>query len=191
MSEMVGKQLGNFFGTFLQYDANNNSSLWRECMRLKIRLDARRPLKRKKKICKKDKTEVVVQCKYERLCDFCFICGMLTHTERFCKKKFDASSENVNREWGSWLRAPPRRVAGAPKSKWLREDGDGDWNLIYGKDNSQQQNGEGSIPNFTHAGSQMWNKRDCMADLSGATGGSNLNSKTVGGKQLWARFKWA
>lgn len=106
---------------------------------------------------------------------------MLTHTERFCKKKFDASSENVNRELGSWLRAPPRRVAGAPKSKWLREEGDGDWNLRYGKDNSQQQNGEGSIPNFTHAGNQMWNKQDCMADLSGAIGGSNLNSKIVGG----------
>lgn len=50
MTENVGKQLGDFFGTFLQYDVNNNSSIWRECMRLKVRVDVRKPLKRKKKI---------------------------------------------------------------------------------------------------------------------------------------------
>lgn len=78
MSENVGKQLGNFFGHFIEYDPNNNSSIWREFMRLKIRIDIRKPLKRKKKICRKDKSEVVVQCKYEKLGDFCFICGLVT-----------------------------------------------------------------------------------------------------------------
>lgn len=87
MSEAVGKQLGNFFGMFLQYDANNNSSIWRECMRLRIRLDVHKPLKRKKKICKKNKSEVVVQHKYERVGDFWFICGLLSHAKRFCKKQ--------------------------------------------------------------------------------------------------------
>lgn len=48
MTEAVGKQLGNFFGEFLQYDANNDTSIWRECMRIKISLDVRKPLKRKK-----------------------------------------------------------------------------------------------------------------------------------------------
>lgn len=109
MSEAVGKQLGNFFGSFIQYDSNNNSSIWREFMRLKIRVDIRKPLKRKKKILKKDRTEVVVNCKYERLSDFCFICGMLSHTERFCKKKFEGDGVSISKEWGSWLRAPLRR----------------------------------------------------------------------------------
>lgn len=67
MSEIVGKQLGNYFGMFIKYDSNNNSSKWREFMRLKVRIDVRKPLKRKKKICRKDKTEVVVNCKYEKL----------------------------------------------------------------------------------------------------------------------------
>ena len=57
MTEMVGKQLGNFFGTFLQYDAKNNSSIWREFMRIRIRVDVRKPLKRKKKIVKKKKRD--------------------------------------------------------------------------------------------------------------------------------------
>lgn len=91
MSEAVGKQLGNFFGSFLQYDSKNNSSIWREFMRLRIRIDIRKPLKRRKKICKKDKSEVMVSCKYEKLGDFCFICGMLSHTEHFCQKKLEAA----------------------------------------------------------------------------------------------------
>ena len=54
MLETVGKQLGNFFGEFPEYDAKNNTSIWRDCMRVRIRLDTRKPLKRKKKISKKD-----------------------------------------------------------------------------------------------------------------------------------------
>lgn len=103
MSEVVGKHLGNFFGTFLSYDPNNNTSIWRESMRLKIRVDARKPLKRKKKICKKDGTECIVHCKYERLGDFCFICGLVSHTERFCRIKHDTNTDEHVKEWGGWL----------------------------------------------------------------------------------------
>lgn len=38
MTETVGKQIGNFFGEFLEYDAKNNTSIWRECMRVRIDL---------------------------------------------------------------------------------------------------------------------------------------------------------
>lgn len=146
MSEVVGKQLGNFFGTFLEYDANNNSSIWREFMRLKIRMDVRKPLRRKKKICKRDKTEVIVHCKYERLGDLCFICGLLTHTERFCKKKFAGEGSVVSREWGAWLRAQSRRSGGGNRSKWLREEGGGDWSSKHGDDNSYQHDLGNAIP---------------------------------------------
>lgn len=81
MSEAVSKQLGDFFGEFLAYDPKNNSSIWRECMRIKIRIDVRRPLKRKKKIKRRNGTEFVVTCKYERLGDFYFVCGLVTHRE--------------------------------------------------------------------------------------------------------------
>lgn len=143
MNETVGKQLGNFFGTFLLYDPNNNTSIWRESMRLRIRMDVRKPLKRKKKICKRDGTECVVQCKYERLGDFCFVCGLLSHTERFCSKKLGVQQHDSLREWGSWLRAPPRRAAGQERSKWLRDERDEDWGGNLGSDNYQQQFSEG------------------------------------------------
>lgn len=109
MSKVVGKQLGDSFGEFVQYDAKNNSSIWMEYMRLKIRVDVRKPLKRRKKVKRKDGKEFVVTCKYERLGDFCFICGLVSHTERFCKRNIDKRSEAGAKYWGTWLRAAPRR----------------------------------------------------------------------------------
>lgn len=123
-TENVGKQLGNFFGEFLQYDVKNNSSIWRECMRIRVRIDVRKPLKRKKKIIKKDGTELIVNCKYERLGEFCFTCGMVTHTDRACRRFIDKRGDDLEKEWGIWLKAPQRRVAGQGQSKWLREEGD-------------------------------------------------------------------
>ena len=50
MSIGVGKQLGNYVGRFMEYDANNNLGLWRNYMRIRVLLDVRLPLKRRKKI---------------------------------------------------------------------------------------------------------------------------------------------
>lgn len=36
MSEIMGKQLGDFFSEFLLYDHKNNTNIWRECMRIQI-----------------------------------------------------------------------------------------------------------------------------------------------------------
>lgn len=186
MSEAIGKQLGNFFGTFLQYDSNNNSSIWREFMRLRIRVDVRKPLKRKKKICRRDRTEVVVNCKYEKLGDFCFICGLLSHTERFCTKKLDAGSMTTIKEWGIWLRAPPRRTAGGGRSKWLREEGDEDWGGRKGKDNYNQQHSEIQIPDIARTGSQRQDKRDNSVNVAVKTGKTDMmifNSNSLEGNK--------
>lgn len=44
MSKGTWKHLGDFIGEFLAYDAKDNSSIWMKYMRIKIRLDVRRPL---------------------------------------------------------------------------------------------------------------------------------------------------
>lgn len=144
MTEAAGRQLGNFFGSFISYDPNNNSSIWRECMRIRISVDVRQPLKRKKKICKKNGTECMVQCKYERLGDFCFVCGHVSHTERFCSVKLSLNIRDEARDWGSWLRAPARRAANQDRSKFLRDERDVDWDVFQGKSNFKQHvSGEG------------------------------------------------
>lgn len=148
MSEAVGKQLGNFFGEFLLYDVKNDSSIWRECMRLQIRIDVRKPLKRKKRITRKNGQDFVVTCKYERLGDFCFSCGLVTHSERFCRRNLDSRDGGGSKEWGVWLRAPPRRAIGSGSSKWLREEGDADWVERIEKENRKTR------PTGSNSGSQ-------------------------------------
>lgn len=145
MTEVVGKQLGNFFGEFLEYDHKNNTSIWRDCMRVKVKLDVRKPLKRKKKITRRNGSEVIVSCKYERLGEFCFTCGIMTHTERYCSHFLNRETEEQTKEWGSWLRAQPRRNAGPVKSKWLREDGDSDWEERQGRVKVNTKSKESSL----------------------------------------------
>lgn len=141
MTEGVGKQLRDFFGEFLEYDQKNNTSLWREYMRVRVKLDVRRPLKRRKKITRRNGPELIVSCKYERLGDFCFTCGLLSHTERYCRKFLNRDKEVVDKEWGSWLRAQPRRGSGMVKSKWLRDDGDTNWEEKQGRVNGGLKSG--------------------------------------------------
>lgn len=167
MTESVGRQLGNFFGVFLEYDPNNNSSIWREFMHIKIKVDLRKPLKRKKKITRKNGSDFLVQCKYERLGDFCFSCGLISHTERFCQKKLDSQGENIVKEWGVWLRAPPRRMAGQGKSKWLREEGDDCWGDRYGKDNNQQHVSGNQVVTAVNVERDRWGSETDRAVIKG------------------------
>ncbi|MCH89080.1 hypothetical protein A2U01_0009973, partial [Trifolium medium] len=46
----VGRGLVNYIGEFLEYDKNNNTSIWRKYMRVRVRVDVRKPLKIEKKI---------------------------------------------------------------------------------------------------------------------------------------------
>lgn len=122
MSEIVGKQLGNFIGKFIEYDTNNNAVAWRSYMRLCVAIDVRNPLKRCKKIRKQGGDWFVVNFKYERLNSFCFLCGRLGHTERFCDTLFISAGGEIKREWGAWLRAPDRRNSNLGGDRWLRDD---------------------------------------------------------------------
>lgn len=65
-------------------------------------------IKKRKKITKRNGEEVVISCKYERLGDFCFTCGIMSHTEKYCSKFLYRGNDDAVKEWGSWLRAPPR-----------------------------------------------------------------------------------
>ncbi|CAN1805844.1 hypothetical protein LINPERHAP1_LOCUS24439 [Linum perenne] len=73
-SEVVGRAIGNLMGEFLEYDENNQVTRDEPCMRIRVKLDVRRSLKREKVIHKPSK-ELKVTFKYERLPTFCYICG--------------------------------------------------------------------------------------------------------------------
>lgn len=95
ISEPIGRQLGDFIGQYLSYDSSNSSGLWKTYMRIRVAVDVGRPLRRCKKINKPGGDSFIVQFKYERLGSFCFVCGALGHTERFCEILFSSKDKNM------------------------------------------------------------------------------------------------
>lgn len=112
MSSVVGTALGNFIGEFMEYDKNNNTGIWRSYMRIRVRVDTRVPLKKEKKVKRPGGDWRVVSFKYERLGVFCFMCGIIGHTEQYCDKLLDCENDDGVRGWGVEMRAAPRRVGG-------------------------------------------------------------------------------
>ncbi|MFQ6657893.1 hypothetical protein Gotur_027375 [Gossypium turneri] len=70
----------------MKYDASNLGKENRNFMRIRVQVDIRRPLKRKKLLEYRGRKSYV-RFKYERLTLFCFYCGKLCHNDSFCEAK--------------------------------------------------------------------------------------------------------
>ncbi|GAU17164.1 hypothetical protein TSUD_177940 [Trifolium subterraneum] len=122
MLEKVGKGLANYIGEFVEYDKNNSTSFWRQYMRVKVRVDVRRPLKIEKKIMLNGGLGGVVKFKYERLGLFCFVCGVISHSDNKCEVKYAMERDDGSRGWSNEIKAEVRRPGGRVESRWLREE---------------------------------------------------------------------
>ncbi|KAL8125389.1 hypothetical protein AgCh_012905 [Apium graveolens] len=121
-SERVIKDIGNYIGSFVQNDVNNFSGAWKEYCRVRVRINIEIPLRRKMKLKKKGGEWVWVNFKYKHAPTFCFICRIIGHSERFCPKLFEQEGEIMEKLYGPWLCAAPRRAALNVGSKWLRQE---------------------------------------------------------------------
>ncbi|PPS02400.1 hypothetical protein GOBAR_AA18253 [Gossypium barbadense] len=114
MMEGMARQIGDFIGRFLEYDTSLVTRGFGQYMRIRVSIDVRLPLKRKKRISAVQSSSSYEVFQYERLPLFCFLCGRLGHGESFCQFGWDVS-----------LRAAPRK-GGQAVSKWLREENETD-----------------------------------------------------------------
>lgn len=94
--------------------------MWRDYLQVRIAIDVRKPLKQRMKI-RKGNDEFWATFKYERLPQFCFICGMLGHSDRFCDRLFNTLVEEIVKPYGASMRAPDRKQSKQIGSKWLRD----------------------------------------------------------------------
>jgi hypothetical protein len=123
MKENVGVKLANYIGSFVEYDKNNNTSFWRQHMRIRVKIDVRQPLKKETKVKNREGEWCIVTFKYEKLGIFCFLCGIMGHAENKCVLRYDMEHDDGRREWTAEIRADNRRQGGRLVSKWLREEG--------------------------------------------------------------------
>jgi hypothetical protein len=144
MKEKVGIQLANYIGAFVEYDKNNNSSFWRQYMRLRVKVDVRQPLKKNTKVKNREGEWCEVKFKYEKLGVFCFVCGVMGHAENKCEVRFAMEHDDGIREWSNEIRAEPRRQGGRLVSRWLREEGGGREEQSGGDTDAQSPNSAGN-----------------------------------------------
>ncbi|MBA0646359.1 hypothetical protein Goklo_014332, partial [Gossypium klotzschianum] len=124
-SENLAIQLGNFIGVFLEYDGSNLGKENCNYMRVRVQIDIRKPLKRKKQVmCGGMRS--YVKFKYERLLLFCFYCGRLGYNDSFCEAKMMLGVDIAEMGWDLSLRAQCRRAL-SMNSVWLRQKGEGKW----------------------------------------------------------------
>lgn len=93
-SEVILKSIGNYVGRFLMSDPKNFQGIWKNFLRIKVVVNAYKPLKSQMCIKKAWGEWMWIKFKYERLPSFCFYCGIIGHSEKFCESFFD-NKENI------------------------------------------------------------------------------------------------
>lgn len=119
-SEFVLKSIGNFIGKFMESDPRNFQGMFKNYLRIRVAIDIHRPLKSQMRIKKPGGEWLWVKFKYERLPSFCFYCGRIGHTEKFCEDSFDNHQGQEVRKYDGTLRAPLRNQGPIKSNQWLR-----------------------------------------------------------------------
>ncbi|XP_074346769.1 uncharacterized protein LOC141685575 [Apium graveolens] len=124
MSERILQSIGEFVGGFVKIDKIDVEGAWKAFARVRVILDTDKPLKRRMKIKREGGTWNWVNFKYERLSTFCFVCGLLGHSERDCAIVYANPGKEIEKAYGTWLRAQGRSTKNSNVgARWLRNGG--------------------------------------------------------------------
>ncbi|XP_030500236.1 uncharacterized protein LOC115715711 [Cannabis sativa] len=126
MTDVVVNNVANYIGTFVKSDPKNFMGIWRDYLRVIVTINIEKPLKRRMKLKKTNGEWIWCNFKYEFIPTFCFICGLIGHSERFCPRLFDKPLEELEKPYGIWMKAEPRRRHNQTGSRWLRTGTDAD-----------------------------------------------------------------
>lgn len=138
MSETVLKSVGNYIRSFVQSCPNNFTGVWREYMRIRVTINLSSPLKRRMKLKMQGNEWFWINFKYENVPSFCFICGIIGHTEKFCGLLFEKDENEIAKPYGAWMRAPLRKQIKPVGAKWLWHGGAGGSSQFQGEPNGEE-----------------------------------------------------
>ncbi|KAL0456756.1 UNVERIFIED_CONTAM: hypothetical protein Slati_1014800 [Sesamum latifolium] len=88
MTKEVAAFIGNRLGKFKEVEADDNGEVWGSSVRIPVALDMTKALKRALKIRTVMGDEHLISFTYERLPNFCYLCGCLGHQSRQCELEF-------------------------------------------------------------------------------------------------------
>ena len=102
----------------MEVDAPNFDMNWGKCLRVRVMINVTKKLIRGKKITIEGGESRWVQLKFERLPNFCYWCGLLSHSLRECPLSIvNNQMGEESFQYGAWLRGEPtRRFTKEPKN---------------------------------------------------------------------------
>jgi 14-3-3 protein epsilon len=115
----VGQAIGRFLGELKEYDRRN--TVHSTYMRLKVRIDVNKPLQQSWKVRANEGNYVQIIFKYEKLGTFCYLCGLLGHTDKNCPKLFDMDHDDGTRGWGESIRPLSSRQGTSATNKYIQD----------------------------------------------------------------------
>lgn len=151
MSETILKGVGNYIVQFVQSCPSTFTGVWREYIRIRVTIDLLKPLKRRMKLKLAGHEWYWINFKYENVPSFCFICGIIGHTERFCSQLFEKMENEISKPYGAWMRAPLKKQVKPIGAKWLRngEVGNNSGTTSQSQDKQSREDDGNPDPNFT------------------------------------------
>lgn len=172
-SEFVLRSIGNYIGKFLMVDPKNFQSIWRQFVRIKVAINVNKPLKSQMRLKKAGGDWMWVKFKYERLPSFCFYCGIIGHSEKFCESLYNETGNIGVRNYDASLRAPMRNNTAAGKNQWLRNAGGGE----LGPEKMNENVGDDVLNKTESAGIMVTRSQNYGIQLAGDNQGDSYEDR--------------
>ncbi|KAG8390813.1 hypothetical protein BUALT_Bualt01G0122600 [Buddleja alternifolia] len=110
MNHNVAQIIGNHMGIFVDMDLSKSGFFWDSTLRLRVRINVTKPLLRLMTLTIPGGQEVKLSFSYEKLPNFCYLCGVIGHIEDRCEIRYNQSFVHPgdHTPFGPWLRASNR-----------------------------------------------------------------------------------
>lgn len=113
---MIGESIGDV--------EEVDTSEWGRWLRIRVAVDLAKPLMRGRRLSLPGGDKILALFRYERLPDFCYVCGRVDHMERDCSySKTSTDNDAVKFQYGPWLRADGPKLVSGMFSQTYAEEG--------------------------------------------------------------------
>ena len=101
---LIGNTVGNVIHSQVKEELVGGDFL-----RIRVSVETTKPLCRGRKILLDTGKEIWVSFKYEKIPNFCYWCGFVSHDDKDCNRWLASKGtlDIAKQEYGAWLRAPP------------------------------------------------------------------------------------
>lgn len=144
ISKNILKSIGTSMGKYIKSAPGTYEGGWKPYVRIRVTMNINKPLKRRMKIKLEGNSSSWINFKYEKLGTFCFVCGIIGHSERNCAIVYANPDKQIDKAYGTWLRAQSRGAKPNVGSRWIRNTGGGEgtWSNQKHQEEASNNNGE-------------------------------------------------